>query len=332
MSRFLRVGSLNLGTLNGKLLELVDVLKKRRVDVACIQETRWKGAQSREANGYKLWYSGLANSRNGVGILLSNDLKDNVVDVTRCNDRLMAVRVVVGEKVVNVVCAYAPQVGLGVSEKEAFWVCLDELVGSIPGDQLVVLGGDFNGHIGERSDGYPGAHGGFGFGVRNVGGSALLEFATALDLVIVNSVFQKRAEHLITFSSGGLNTQIDYLLMRKRDARACVDCKVFRSEACASQHRLLAMDLSIGGRDARRTRESRPRILWKDLKGEKAAEFRESLFKEGCFDLSGDVNCRWSNMAKAIRCVGEKVVGVSSGKFSGHKESWWWNEEVQNKV
>lgn len=203
----LRIGSLNLGTLTGKFVELVDVLRKRRMDVTCIQDTRWKGAQSREANGYKLWYSGLVNSKNGVGILLSKELKDNVVEVKRCNDRIMSVRVVVGEKVVNLVCAYAPQAGLGVPEKEAFWVCLDELVGSIPDDQFTVLGGDFNGHIGERVDGYHCAHGGFGFGVRNEGGSALLEFATAHELVVVNSVFQMR-EHLITFSSGGTTLKL----------------------------------------------------------------------------------------------------------------------------
>ncbi|KAL6549823.1 hypothetical protein OROMI_020311 [Orobanche minor] len=154
MSRGLRVGSWNLGTLTGKLLELVDILNKRRVDVACIQETRWKEAQSRETNGFKLWYSGLANSSNGVGILLSKELKNNVVEVKRCNDMIMSVRVVVGEKAVNVVCAYAPRVGLGALEKEAFCICLDELVGGIPDDQFIVLGSDFDGHIGEEVEGY----------------------------------------------------------------------------------------------------------------------------------------------------------------------------------
>ncbi|KAL6520812.1 PP2A regulatory subunit [Orobanche hederae] len=37
-------------------------------------------------------------------------------------------------------------------------------------------------------------------------------------------------------------------------------------------------------------------------------------------------------MATAIRSVGEKVVGVSSGRSSGPREAWWWNEEVQKKV
>ncbi|KAE8708370.1 putative Ankyrin repeat protein [Hibiscus syriacus] len=50
----LRVCSLNVGTLNARLLELTDVLSNRKIDFACIQETRWKGARARECNGYKL--------------------------------------------------------------------------------------------------------------------------------------------------------------------------------------------------------------------------------------------------------------------------------------
>ncbi|GJU34122.1 cleavage/polyadenylation specificity factor, 25kDa subunit [Tanacetum coccineum] len=56
--RRIRVGSWNVGSLTGKLLELVDTLERRKVDIACFQETKWKGASNREANGYKLWYSG----------------------------------------------------------------------------------------------------------------------------------------------------------------------------------------------------------------------------------------------------------------------------------
>ncbi|KAL6527996.1 hypothetical protein OROHE_014946 [Orobanche hederae] len=104
-------------------------------------------------------------------------------------NRIMSVRVVVRDRVVNVICAYAPQFGLGELKKEAFWVCLDDLVGSIPDDQFIALGGDFNGHIGDRVDGYHNVHGGFGYGVRNGGGSVLLEFTSAHELVIINSVF-----------------------------------------------------------------------------------------------------------------------------------------------
>ena len=36
----LRCGAWNVGTLNEKTLELVDVFKKRRVDVVCLQEKK----------------------------------------------------------------------------------------------------------------------------------------------------------------------------------------------------------------------------------------------------------------------------------------------------
>ena len=326
----IRLASLNVGTLTGQFLELVDVLRKKKVDVACIQETRWKGEKTKEANGFKLWYSGLVNSRNGVGILLSTKLKDKVVEIKRCGDRIMYIRLVVGTVIGTVICVYAPQVGLGDIESMAFWGCLDDLVRGIPNDQLLFVGGDFNGHIGASVDGYQGIHGGFGYGVRNEHGSTLLDFATAHDLVIVNSCFRKSDNNLITFRSGGHATQIDYLLIRSRDFRFCSDCQVFPKESCASQHRLLAMDLSLNSPLEEQVRVVQPRILWRNLKGSKIAEFKDML--EGCFKLVDDADQMWTNMANSIRSVARRILGVSSGNVSDHKESWWWNDDVQAKV
>ena len=132
-----------------------------------------------------------------------------MVEIKRYGDRIMYIRLVVGAVIGMVICVYAPQVGLGDIESMTFWGCLDDLVRSIPQDQFLFVGGDFNGHIGARVDGYQGIHGGFGYGVRNDNGSALLEFATAHDLVIVNSCFRKRDDNLINFRSGGHATQIN---------------------------------------------------------------------------------------------------------------------------
>lgn len=207
---------------------------------------------------------------------------------------------------------------------------MDDLVRSIPLDQFLFVGGDFNGHIGARADGYQGVHGGFGYGVRNDNGSTLLEFATAHDLVIVNSCFRKRDDNLITFRSGGHATQIDYLPIRRRDFRFCSDCKVFPVEACASQHRLLAMDLSLAGPPMEGLRVVTPRILWRNLHGSKVAEFKDML--EGCFRLEEDVDQMWTHMAESIRGVARRALGVSSGNVKDQRESWWWNDDVQAKV
>ncbi|XP_070036559.1 uncharacterized protein [Nicotiana tomentosiformis] len=67
--------------------------------------------------------------------------------------------------------------------------------------------------------GYDNVHGGFGFGDRNRGGASLLDFAKAFYLVIANSIFPKKKEHVFTFRSAAAKTQIDYLLIRKEAAR-----------------------------------------------------------------------------------------------------------------
>ncbi|GKD78308.1 craniofacial development protein 2-like protein, partial [Tanacetum coccineum] len=166
-SRRIRVGSWNVGSLTGKLFELSDALGRHKVDIACFQETKWKGSRAGEGNSYKLWYSGSSSARNGVGVVVAGRLKDDVVRVTRRSDRIMAISVVIDGEAVNVIGAYTPQVGLSDVEKKRFWDDLDELVRECPADERLILGGDLNGHIGAAADGYEGVHGGFGFGERN---------------------------------------------------------------------------------------------------------------------------------------------------------------------
>nr|GEY84620.1 craniofacial development protein 2-like [Tanacetum cinerariifolium] len=95
------------------------------------------------------------------------------------------------------------------------WDTLDDIVRECSTEQRLIIGSDLNGHIGASADGYTGINGGFGFGAGNEEGRAILEFATAHDLVVANSLFKKSDAHLITFQSGGHNTQIDYLLVEE---------------------------------------------------------------------------------------------------------------------
>ncbi|KAK3524804.1 hypothetical protein QTP86_007611 [Hemibagrus guttatus] len=40
----------------------------------------------------------------------------------------------------------------------------------------------------------------------------------------------------------------------------------------------------------------------------------------------------WETTAEVIRETGRKVLGVSSGRRKEDKETWWWNEEVQDSI
>ncbi|XP_071732183.1 uncharacterized protein [Rutidosis leptorrhynchoides] len=133
------------------------------------------------------------------------------MDVSIRGDRIMSVRLVIQEVTYTVISAYAPHAGLGAAEKRHFWESLDEVVRMCPPDHRLLIGGDLNGHIGTNAEGYQGAHGGFGYGVRNEEGLSILDFVVAHDLVVANLFFKKTNAQLATFHSGGHCTQIDYL-------------------------------------------------------------------------------------------------------------------------
>ena len=81
----IRLGSWNVGSLTGKLRELVDTATRRRVNILCVQETKWKGQKAKgvDNTGFKLWYTGTVANRNGVGVLIDKSLKNGVVGVRK---------------------------------------------------------------------------------------------------------------------------------------------------------------------------------------------------------------------------------------------------------
>ncbi|KAK3522581.1 hypothetical protein QTP86_025002, partial [Hemibagrus guttatus] len=153
-------------------------------------------------------------------------------------------------------------VGCELEEKERFWSELDEVMESIPTGERVVIGADFNGHVGEGNTGDEEVMGKFGVKERNLEGQMVVDFAKRMDMAVVNTYFQKREEHRVTYKSGGRRAQ----------------------------------------------------------------KLRQAL--GGQVVLPDD----WETTAEVIRETGRKVLGVSSGRRKEDKETWWWNEEVQDSV
>ncbi|KAK3559119.1 hypothetical protein QTP86_004099 [Hemibagrus guttatus] len=195
----LRIGTLNVGTMTGKGRELADVMERRKVDILCVQETRWKGSKARSIGaGFKLFYYGVDSKRNGVGVVLKEEFVRNVLEVKRVSDRVMSLKLEIEGVMLNVVSGYAPQVGCELEEKERFWSELDEVMESIPTGERVVIGADFNGHVGEGNTGDEEVMGKFGVKERNLEGQMVVDFAKRMDMGVVNTYFQKREEHRVT--------------------------------------------------------------------------------------------------------------------------------------
>ncbi|KAK3518782.1 hypothetical protein QTP70_012671 [Hemibagrus guttatus] len=121
--------------------ELADMMERRKVDILCVQETRWKGSKARSIGaGFKLFYYGVDSKRNGVGVVLKEEFVRNVLEVKRVSDRVMSLKLEIEGVMLNVVSGYAPQVGCELEEKERFWSELDEVMESIPTGERVVMG------------------------------------------------------------------------------------------------------------------------------------------------------------------------------------------------
>uniref|UniRef100_W5MTY7 Endonuclease/exonuclease/phosphatase domain-containing protein n=1 Tax=Lepisosteus oculatus TaxID=7918 RepID=W5MTY7_LEPOC len=141
----MRVGSWNVGTMAGRGRELVETMARRKVEILCVQETKWKGNSSRHlGEGYKIIYAGKSTKMNGVGVIVCKDLADKIVRVVRHSDRIINVQVAFESRLWNIISVYTPQVGRPQEEKDSFLEDLEEVVSRIPGNEMVVIGGDFN--------------------------------------------------------------------------------------------------------------------------------------------------------------------------------------------
>ena len=61
------------------------------VDILRLEETKWKGSKAKNnGGGCKLFYNETDRRKNGVGIVMREELAASVLEVKRVADRLMA--------------------------------------------------------------------------------------------------------------------------------------------------------------------------------------------------------------------------------------------------
>ena len=158
-------------------------------------------------------------------------------------------------------------------------------------------------------------YGGQAIGKRNTEGERILEFAFANELVVGNTWFKKKPEHLVTYQSRVAATQIDFILYPHSCRKQVSNIKVILGEKCASQHRLLVGDFRISILPQPK-RKFVPRIkVWKLRDPEKQAELSE-VFKAKAQDSglsqTRTVDERWTSLKDKLLQATKQVCSVSS--------------------
>ena len=63
----------NVGSMLEKYRKISETLKRRCVDICCLQEVRWKAKEAKMiGNGFKFLWSGGCKAENGVGEIVAN--------------------------------------------------------------------------------------------------------------------------------------------------------------------------------------------------------------------------------------------------------------------
>ncbi|KAK3886108.1 hypothetical protein Pcinc_009685 [Petrolisthes cinctipes] len=73
---------------------------------------------------------------------------ESVIEVIRWDDPMIKIKLVVGEKVLNIFSVYAPQQGRLDEEKEEFREKLSDRISEVSRGDIVIVAGDMNAHIG----------------------------------------------------------------------------------------------------------------------------------------------------------------------------------------
>jgi len=100
------VGTWNIDSLTGRAGELVEAWAERRMDVACVQETRWRGSGcwfiGAIGKRYKLFWIRRKAKTDGVGIFVAEKWVDSVVSIERHSERVLVLKMVLGDCLLNV--------------------------------------------------------------------------------------------------------------------------------------------------------------------------------------------------------------------------------------
>jgi len=104
--------------------------------VGCIQETRWRGSGCRffgaQGKRYKLFWMGGKDRSDGVGMFVAEKWVDRMAKAKKHSERVLKLKMVLDNSLLNVLTVYAPHLGKPEEEKENFWNELFHLMSCIP--------------------------------------------------------------------------------------------------------------------------------------------------------------------------------------------------------
>lgn len=329
----LKIATWNVTSLNrpGALRTVDGQLEKYRVDIAAVQEIRWKGCGSRESRKYIVYYSCKPNECSfGTGFAVSKRLRGSVIGFKAVDERMCVLRIKGVIFNISLICAHAPTEDKEEEMKEQFYDKLSVIYDECPKADIKIVLGDFNAKIGREACFYQtiGKHS--LHETSNDNGIRIIDFAASLNLVVKSTWFEHKNIHKATWISpdGNTRNQIDHILIDGRHFSSILDARTFRGADCDTDHMLV-----VGRFRARISNEWKQRgARSKKWDIEKLAIDEEKLRYQTAIasrvqgrgeEEEESVESIWATIKGDILAAAEEVVGFCETRRSS---DWFDNE------
>ena len=236
------LGTFNTRTLKSvwKRYELVNYMENKRISVLAIQshcildKDLAPGAYNVESLGsYKFIYTSAdIHGVGGVGFFVCNETYEAIASVTSYSIRVLRICLAIKSEFKNCMYSvYSPTACSDMSVRNDFFNFLSDCINNEPKGNMVVIFGDFNAVLPQVS--LPSLP-------MNDNSNLFMEFLMANELIASNTLFQKRATQLFSFyGTNQRKTVLDYILIRTKWSRSCLNCNACLIPTVSSDHNAL---------------------------------------------------------------------------------------------
>ncbi|XP_068691683.1 uncharacterized protein [Montipora foliosa] len=217
------------------------------------------------------------------------------------------------------------------NDVEDFYEVLESLTRRIPKHNMLIVGGDFNAHLGQQ-DGFKNSY----HQQTNRNGSKMKDYLQANDLISLNTTLSKRVGQLWTHEGpNGNGARLDYLLINRKWRNSTKNCRAFNSfVSVSSDHRIVAAQICLTLRANKKKSNSITCYDWSVLKNDAnvAASFvttvnnRFAILQDSIQTISA--NNTYKSFETACREAADAIIPQKT-KVKTRKP--WENEEFHQK-
>ena len=325
-----------------KRKEIEQLFGERKLDILALSETKVKGKGEEWFGAVKGVKSGVSEGRGreGVCILMRDDMWECVVECKEVNSRCMWVRMKMGREKWVVVAVYGPGSEHDEEVRVAFWEELNECLSEFGVEERVIVLGDMNAKVGNVA--IDGVIGPWGVDEINLNGRLMIDVCIERELVIGNTWFNKRDIHKYTWeSTRGNKSLIDFILIEESVKQRLLDVKVLKyaGAGIGSDHYLVEGVVKMGEGFGRGGRVSvRKEVVKVSELGREECEreYRVGLgerWRVQRVEEEGSVEEEWSAFKDAVYGCAKEVCGVRLlGGNRVKRGCNWWNDEAKRLV